>query len=200
MTDNPRTKAKKWTAEHDSILQERFDTDYVQDIADDLGFSRSTVHHHARQLGLAKRDPRRRNRDVRAFVEMEYHNLTLKEMAKRTGLNKYTIFRITRELGLSRTREKWNENISKACSEVYKSERRRVMFGLDQRTNLKVVSNKRKIRLRHKLKEHGYIVAKGDHTVYYTDDLVRHPIRERNGERLGFKFKPLPAQSMEETG
>lgn len=199
--NNSATRQNKWTEEHDSILKERFHTEYLQDIADDMGFSRSTVQQHARKLGLRKADPRERNKDIRAFVELEFHNLTYKEMAKRTGLNDYTIFKIARELGLVRTREKWNENIGTGLRETYRSERRRVMFGLDQRTKWKVVCNRKKIRLRHKLKEQGYIVAKGGHTVYYTDDIVRRPKRERNGEKLGFTFMPLPAaQSVEETG
>lgn len=198
---NSTIKQNRWTEEHDAILTERFHTEYLQDIADDMGFSRSTVQQHAKILGLRKADPRERNKDIRAFVELEFHNLTYKEMAKRTGLNDYTIFKIARELGLVRTREKWNENIGTGLREAYRSERRRVMFGLDQRTKWKVVCNRKKIRLRHKLKEQGYIVAKGGHSVYYTDDIVRRPIRERNGEKLGFKFMPLPAaQSVEETG
>ena len=46
-----------------------------------------------------------RNHDARAFVEMEYPNLSYGEMAVRTGLCKNTIYLIARELGLSRTRE-----------------------------------------------------------------------------------------------
>lgn len=201
MTDNIKTTQGRWNSDHDAILMERFHTDYLQDIADEIGFSRSTVQEHARRLGLRKEDPRQRNSDIRAFVGMEFHNLTYKEMAKRTGLNEYTIFKIARELGLVRTREKWNENISSGLRESYKSERARVMFGLEQKTNWKVVCNRKKIRLRHKLKSLGYIVAKGDTDVYYTDDTDRHPQRERNGEKLGFTFMPLSvAECAEETG
>lgn len=199
MTANPKKKIQKWNEEHDSILQERFQTDSLQDIADDLGFSRSTVQEHARQLGLRKEDPTRRNLDIREFIIMEYDNLTIKEMAKRTGFHKDTIGNIARSLGLRRTRPKWNENIRKARVETIKSERRRVVFGLEQRTRLKVVSNPQKHYLRQKMRQFGYIAAKGSNTVYYTDDTDRRPIRERNGERLGFKFKPLPAQCAEET-
>lgn len=199
MTANPMKKIQKWTDEHDSILKERFQTNYLHEIADELGFSRSTVQEHARQLGLRKNDARQRNSDVREFVMMEYENLSFKEMAKRTGLHHDTIGKIARKLGLRRTRHHWNGNIRKARIETIKSERRRVVFGLDQRTNLKVVCNKQKLYLRQKMRQHGYIAAMGSNTIYYTDDTERHPIRERNGERLGFKFKPLPAQCAEET-
>lgn len=201
MNTTSRTTTERWTPEHDEILRERFHGEYIQDIADDLGFSRSTVNVHARRLGLRKENPKQRNKDVREFVRMEFENLTYREMAERTGLNDYTIFKIASEMGLSRTKDKWKEHISRGRKEVYKKERRRVIFGMDQKTRLKVVSNKKKHRLRHKLRKHGYIVAKGDNTVYYTDSLECHPIRERNGEKLGLRFKPLPSVlSPEETG
>lgn len=85
MTANPMKKIQKWTTEHDDILKERFHSDYIHEIANDMGFSRSTVQEHARQLGLRKNDASQRNNDARAFVRMEYDNLSYKEMAKRTG-------------------------------------------------------------------------------------------------------------------
>lgn len=199
MTANQTKKIQKWNGEHDSILRERFQTDCLQDIADDLGFSRSTVQEHARQLGLRKEDPTRRNLDIREFIKMEYDNLSFGEMAKRTGFHVDTIGKIARSLGLRRTRPQWNENIRKARVATIQSERRRVIFGLEQRTKLKVVSNPQKHYLRQKMRQFGYIADIGSNTLYYTDVTDRRPIRERNGERLGFKFKPLPAQCAEET-
>lgn len=199
MTANQTKKIQKWNGEHDSILRERFQTDCLQDIADDLGFSRSTVQEHARQLGLRKEDPTRRNLDIREFIKMEYDNLSFGEMAKRTGFHVDTIGKIARSLGLRRTRPQWNENIRKARVATIQSERRRVIFGLEQRTKLKVVSNPQKHYLRQKMRQFGYIADIGSNTLYYTDGTDRRPIRERNGERLGFKFKPLPAQCAEET-
>lgn len=201
MTANPTTKIQKWTEEHDSILKERFNEDYIHVIAKDMGFSRSTVQEHARQLGLSKRQPKMRNNDIREFVEMEYDNMTYKEMAKRTGIHHVTVWKIANELGLRRSREKWNEHLRRSRIEIIKSEKRRIVFGLEQRTKLKVVCNKSKHYLRQKLRQFGYVADKGSNTVYYTDDTVRRPIRERNGERLGFIFKPLPSYlCAEETG
>lgn len=201
MTANPTTKIQKWTEEHDSILKERFETEYLHDIARAMGFSRSTVQEHARQLGLSKREQRKRNSDIREFVEMEHENMTYKEMAKRAGVHRVTVWKIANELGLKRSRDKWNDHIRKSRIERIKSEKRRIMFGLEQRTKLKVVCNKSKHYLRQKLRQFGYVADKGSNTVYYTDDTVRKPIRERNGERLGFIFKPLPSYlCTEETG
>ena len=198
MTNN-RTQPKKWTEEHDNILSERFSTDYINAIAKDIGFTRMTVRKHARMLGLRKQSPTRRNYEARALVEMEYNNLTYKEMAKRTGLTVATIDNIARELGLRRSREQLNTNISKGRQETNRKERARIIYGLDQKTKLKFFSDKGKIQLRGKLKKLGYIVKKGDCTFYYTDDLQRNPRLEEHGCKFRFKFMPLPEMCVEET-
>ena len=198
-TFQPKTKRIFWTPEHDDILKERFQTDYLHNIATHLGFSLSSVAKHARELGLRKDNPTGRNRDARAFVEMEYTNLSYQEMAERTGLHRFTIVKIARELGLSRTPEQLRTIRSRRRKELIQKERRRIIFGLDQRTNIKVVSNNQKIRLRGSLKRIGYILGTDGHTFFYYPGLTRHPVKEANGKELGFTFLPLPTACTEET-
>ena len=170
-TFQPKTKRIFWTPEHDDILKERFQTDYLHNIATHLGFSLSSVAKHARELGLRKDNPTGRNRDARAFVEMEYTNLSYQEMAERTGLHRFTIVKIARELGLSRTPEQLRTIRSRRRKELIQKERRRIIFGLDQRTNIKVVSNNQKIRLRGSLKRIGYILGTDGHTFAIADSV-----------------------------
>ena len=198
-TLQPNTKRTVWTPDHDEILKVRFDTDYLHDIASHIGCTRSTVCRHARRLGLKKKNPSGRNRDARAFILMEYPNLAYQEMAERTGLNKHTITRIARELGLERTEEQLRDIRSRRRKELIQKERRRIIFGLDQRTNIKVVSNNQKIRLRGSLKRLGYILGTDGHTFFYYPGLTRHPVKEANGKELGFTFLPLPTACAEET-
>ena len=195
------TTAKRtlWTPDHDDILKERFHTDCLHDIASHIGCTRSTISRHARRLGLWKETPSGRNRDARAFILMEYPNLAYQEMAERTGLNKYTITRIARELGLERTPEQLRKIRSRRRKELIQKERRRIIFGLDQKTNIKVVSNLRKIRLRGSLKRLGYIIGADGHSFYYDSTLRRHPVREEHGKAFGFTFLPLPTTCAEET-
>lgn len=196
---NHRTQPKKWTEEHDNILSERYSSDFLSNIAKEIGFTRMTVRKHARMLGLRKESPTRRNYEARALVEMEYNNLTYKEMAKRTGMTITSIENIARELGLKRSREQLITNISKGRQETNRKERARIIYGLDQKTRLKFFSNKSKIQLRGKLKRLGYIVKRGDSTFYYTDDLQRNLKLEENGKAFRFKFMPLPEMCVEET-
>ena len=193
------TKRTLWTPDHDDILKERFHTDCLHDIASHIGCTCSTVSNHARRLGLRKISPSRRNSDARSFVLIEYPNLSYQEMAERTGLHRETIRIIARELGLERTPEQLRKIRSRRRKELIQKERRRIIFGLDQKTNIKVVSNYQKIRLRGSLKRLGYILGTDGHTFYYYPGLRRHPIKESNGRALGFTFLPLPTACTEET-
>ena len=193
------TKRTLWTPDHDDILKERFHTDCLHDIAPHIGCTCSTVSNHARRLGLRKISPSGRNSDARSFVLIEYPNLSYQEMAERTGLHRETIRIIARELGLERTPEQLRKIRSRRRKELIQKERRRIIFGLDQKTNIKVVSNHQKIRLRGSLKRLGYILGTDGHTFYYYPGLRRHPIKESNGRALGFTFLPLPTACTEET-
>lgn len=193
------TKRTLWTPDHDDILKERFHTDCLHDIASHIGCTCSTVSNHARRLGLRKISPSGRNSDARSFVLIEYPNLSYQEMAERTDLHRETIRIIARELGLERTPEQLRKIRSRRRKELIQKERRRIIFGLDQKTNIKVVSNHQKIRLRGSLKRLGYILGTDGHTFYYYPGLRRHPIKESNGRVLGFSFLPLPTACTEET-
>lgn len=193
------TKRTLWTPDHDDILKERFHTDCLHDIASHIGCTCSTVSNHARRLGLRKIFPSGRNSDARSFVLIEYPNLSYQEMAERTGLHRETIRIIARELGLERTPEQLRKIRSRRRKELIQKERRRIIFGLDQKTNIKVVSNHQKIRLRGSLKRLGYIIGTDGHTFYYYPCLRRHPVKESNGRALGFTFLPLPTACTEET-
>lgn len=193
------TKRTLWTPDHDDILKERFHTDCLHDIASHIGCTCSTVSNHARRLGLRKISPSGRNSDARSFVLIEYPNLSYQEMAERTGLHRETIRIIARQLGLERTPEQLRKIRSRRRKELIQKERRRIIFGLDQKTNIKVVSNHQKIRLRGSLKRLGYILGTDGHTFYYYPGLRRHPIKESNGRALGFTFLPLPTACTEET-
>lgn len=193
------TKRTLWTPDHDDILKERFHTDCLHDIASHIGCTCSTVSNHARRLGLRKISPSGHNSDARSFVLIEYPNLSYQEMAERTGLHRETIRIIARELGLERTKKQLREIRSRRRKELIQKERRRIIFGLDQKTNIKVVSNHQKIRLRGSLKRLGYILGTDGHTFYYYPGLRRHPIKESNGRALGFTFLPLPTACTEET-
>ena len=67
------------------------------------------------------------------------------------------------------------------------------MFGLPQKTSIKVVGNKKRVVLKSVLKSCGYLVIPDHNTLYYNEELKRRPIRESNGQRLGLRFQPMSA-------
>ena len=78
------------------------------------------------------------------------------------------------------------ERIEKSAAQRRKTvlaEKRRVLFGLEQKTKLKVVKAPQvKSSYRYLLKKRGYIVSKGCREVFYT---------ETTNKKCRFEFKPL---------
>lgn len=195
-----KRQRKAWTKEDDAILSERFHHDKLETIARDLRCSIWTVNYHARKLGLYKENRCNRNEEVRAMLLDDYSTLSYSEIAKKTGMRKNSVWKIAQELGLRHTYEQKCAKIRNGMNKAYKKERRRILFGLDQETGWKIGCNKARNNLRCKLKKEGYIVDEYDiNILYYTDDIIRHPKRERNGEALGLRIMPLPDESAEET-
>ncbi|MGN1253153.1 MAG: hypothetical protein ACI4T9_01090 [Prevotella sp.] len=200
MTNDKELHYKRWTAEDDNFLMERYYSERLIDLARHLGCSRSTITHHARRLGLWKGNTAERNRDAIALVEMEHGNLTYKELAQRTGMTVKTVCRYARMCGLRRSNEQWRANLSRKRKELYGRERARITFGLEQRTRLKLGRNKRLNMLRAKLRQLGYIYSEEDpNLLYYPDHLCRRPIREQHGKDMGLRFEPLPSLAVAET-
>lgn len=182
-----------WTEEMLGILTERFPNETNVSIADELGVCRRCVASKARELGLEKQTSRLRNETIRLVVE-NYSRLSYAELAKLANISRRTVQRIVAEQGLERRPEEISRFISRRRTELIRRERRRITFGLPQVSNMKVVSNPHRIRLRHRLKKAGYTVIQGSNTIYYTEEIKRSPVREHNGVRLGLRFMPYPGQ------
>lgn len=76
-----------------------------------------------------------------------------------------------------------------SLKETYKKERRRVLFGFEQKTKLRVVKTpKTKSNLRIKLRKKGYEIARCGNVCYITENTQRSSICESNGIKLGLKF------------
>lgn len=126
---------------------------------------------------------------------MEFDSLSYAEMAERLNMSTVTVWKIAKELGLVRTEEQKRANLSRIRTELIKAERRRVIWGIDQKTDLKVVCNRPRLSLKRKLRQCGYIVTPDENIVYYDEGLKRRPRREANGIKLGLKFMPLPVEN-----
>ena len=75
---------------------------------------------------------------------------------------------------------------------MVKRERRRIVFGLEPITGIRVISNRAKVRVRSNMKSNGYIISEEHNVIYYTGTTER---LESRGIRLGLHILPLPEDS-----
>ena len=88
--------------------------------------------------------------------------------------------------------EQWQTNLHNARRATIKSERRRILFGLPQRTNLKLTRQPRaKVLFRYYLRKCGYIIDDDKRIAYYTSTTKRGARIEAKPQTW-FTFAPLP--------
>lgn len=117
------------------------------------------------------------------------------EIADRLKVSLSTVKRIIRFNNLKRTREDEANIRARTRRELVRAERRRAIFGLDQKTDIKVFTNRERNALKYCLKRRKYIfLRRGDNTAYFDTSTNRYPPYEERGRKLGLKFKPLEIQ------
>ena len=79
--------------------------------------------------------------------------------------------------------------VGESRKETFRKEKRRVLFGLEQQTGLRVVQcSKAKICLRHHLRRHGYEIARASNEAIVTDNTHRSAIMETRARQMGITF------------
>lgn len=185
-------KQIQWTDEMLETLMDLYPVETTSYTASVLGVSEKTVKKKAKELGIDKY-AKSKWLERAEFIRRYFHCKSFAEMGRELGIAKWSVCRIAEAIGLRRT-EKENSQVSSFVrGELIKRERRRMIFGLDPITNIKVVTNRPRIRLRSKLKSKGYIVAGERNVMYYPSDLKRNIGQESRGIKLGLKFLPLPS-------
>lgn len=159
-------------------------------LAERLGISLSCLRRKLHELGLRKR-PVTKAMTVADTVRRLYSCHSHSDIARLTGISTRTVSRIVKKYHLSRTLDDARQIRSSSRRSIIKREKARVLFGLPQKTNIKVVGNKKRVVLKSILKSCGYLVIPGHNTLYYNEQLKRRPIREGNGQRMGLTFQPM---------
>lgn len=182
-------KSKIWTDANIVYLTEHYASDSDSSIARHLSIDRKTVSQKSRELGLEKGIDSswlERAEKVRDLYSSHSHT----EIANKVGISLRSVARIVSRLGLRRTRNEERSIRSRIRQEMMKREKRRILFGLPPITNIKVVTNKPRIKLRHSLKKAGYIALRGENVMYYHSDMERDNSQEEKGRTLGLRFEP----------
>lgn len=169
------------------------------DICARLGISHSTLHRFARELGLKK---------TRQFMKKCQQATT--EAANASHLRNGTyppkgfIIPHSEEYRFKKgqsNKERLSPKKYRECQEkraatwkkTREADRRRFVFGLDQRTNFRFVQQpKSKTSYRHNMKKKGYITDRERSIIYYTSEEMRCPRAEANAKKHHIRILPLP--------
>lgn len=162
--------------------------------------SRAMLYRVAKKHGLRKTDEfmRLANKDN----ALRNHNFSkvrdsldkMKEMKKAAGTPVGFKPGITNLMRLGYDREMERRNKVKATkANTIQSEKRRLMWGLPQKTKLKLVISDKKERkccykIRERLRLSNYHFDIGSKTIYYDDSTVRSLRKENFAIKHGFKF------------
>lgn len=184
-----------------------------QDIMEKFGIGESSLHRIARKHGLRKSRQFMKKKQ-REAVEIAHQACVrygiYEESAER--MRQLAIERsergeripgafmpgVNNEMRLGKKRNR--ERIEKARQTRNKSielDRKRMRFGLPQRTNMRLhyygyTEAHRKASVhRHLFRRAGYIVDYGSDTVYYDEDTVRRPKMEANAHKYGLKVRMI---------
>ena len=175
-----------FTEEDIQYLKENYATTKNKYIRARLGIGHSLLHRVAVELGLKKRpdyakefakkianDGRSKNRPTPEAMEKSHslHRERLKDEDYRAW---------------------WRQRCSEGMKQLLKAEKRRVAFGLEQKSNRKVTRMRRyKQMLRTYMRSLGYVIERGSSVVYYTDTTERRPKREETAIKYGMKIERL---------
>ena len=188
-------KAKDLTNEQLVWFTEHFEHTKNQELADRLGTSPRSVTRIARELGLWKTKEFVQAMQRNASAHAARANHLTGGNAGAVNLLKYgEAYRFKK--GTTQRDRMSNEDyaamlVKRGASrkELFRKERSRVLFGLDQKTGLRVIRcPKAKIELRHRLRTRGYEIERASNEVVITDNTKRSPIIEEHAQVMGFKF------------
>jgi hypothetical protein len=165
-------------------------------IIEKLGINHSSLHRFARLMGLKKTKQFQKKCQAHATSEARKANQRNNWPPKGYKIPRRDEFSykpgVTPEqrLGKKRNAERIRTSAAKR-RETLKAEKRRVLFGLEQKTKLKVVAAPhKKVSYRYVLKKRGYIVTRGSNVVYYDSNTSRSERAERTAtEKYRFIIK-----------
>lgn len=175
------------------ILKDLYPVETTSYTASVLGVCANTVKKKARELGIEKY-AKSKWLERAEYIRTHFYDKSFSEIGKALGITKNSVSRIADQIGLRRTEKETSDMKSRVRGELIKREKRRMIFGLDPITHIKVVTNRPRIKLRAWLKTKGYIVGEKRNVMYYPADITRRHEHENRGAELGLRFLPLPIE------
>lgn len=148
---------------------ENYAESFNEDLTRDTGLALSTLHRIARKYHLTKSTEHR----------SKASRISGLASAKARGGKGV---KMTPEV-IARRTASWQK--------TRKTEKARVLFGLEQQTKMKLQREPiAKRRQRSHLKKRGYVISESEYTAYYTPSTLRSPLLESGQRKSFYKFKP----------
>lgn len=118
-------KPRQWTPEDDERLKYFWSVCYLDELACMLECSKNTISEHAKKLNLSKKDK------SSAYKQRRHNDMSSCAIACGNKPTKY---------GYGHKHSKESKlKIAESRKRIYDSERRRIIFGLPQKTKIKVI-------------------------------------------------------------
>lgn len=187
--------AKDLTLEQRDWFVANFDHTKNRELAEHLGTSLRSITLMARELGLWK---------TKEFMTAMQRNASEhgakanRAMGGNAGSRNLLIYgKATRFRAGESNKDRMSaeafadmhRRIGESRKETFKKERRRVIFGLNQQTSLRVIQCPReKITLRNNLRKHGYEIGRASNEATVTSETRRSIRMEARAAKMGIKF------------
>lgn len=179
-------------------MRKNFGTTKNADIADHLGISPRTVVRIARDMGLNKTSDFTKAMQLNAANHAARRNRANGGNAGTKNLllygKAYQFKKGERQKDKMSAEafDAMHRHIGEQRKKTFKAERRRVLFGLAQKTKLRVVqAPKEKICLRMGLRKKGYEIARASNEAFITAATHRSEVMERRAVSMGISFTSI---------
>ena len=186
---------KDLTQEQVAWFRESFACTKNQELADRLGASTRCVTRMARELGLWKTaefmtaTQRNASEHGARVNRARGGNAGAKNLLIYGVATRYKAGENIRDRMSAEELDAMYRKISATRKELFRKERRRVLYGLDQKTDLRVVRCPiEKIRLRCNLRKHGYEIPRASNEATITSDTRRNARMEARAKIFGIVF------------
>ena len=186
---------KDLTQEQLEWLKENFGSTKNQELANELGTSPRSITRMARELGLWKTKEfisamqRRASEHGARVNRANGGNAGTKNLLVYGKAYRFKAGESNRDRMSEEAFKEMNRRIGESRKETFRKEKRRVLFGLEQKTGLRVVQcQKEKISLRNNLRKHGYEIARASNEAIVSDNTRRSAIMETRAIQMGITF------------
>lgn len=187
-------KSFTWSPAKEALLIKCYADTPNSIIARELDASVVFIKKKAKSLGLKKGSNVVRHVDKYAAIKaIGLSKYSYTELANRLGCHRNTVARYAKKLKSEGKladcpMEQVSVKMSRIRHDVVKRERARVIYGLEQRTEIKVFASKRKMAVRKKLRHYGYRIQRGGNVAVITPDTNQHERLEKSARKFGISF------------